>query len=233
MSAIANARVQQLVAGARGFDTAQRLSAPLCRAFKLHGYEFAYRYVWRDPARPHPFDLTADEVEIILGSGLGLGIVQHYAGDGWTPSAALGARYGGTAAAACASLGIPPDVTAFCDLEGVLDGVSMDDVEAYGRTWARTYLGAGRTSVGLYVGDHDVLGPQRLYGMPFSLYWRAENLDDDRIPATRGFAMRQQQATASDVPPNSGMTTADFDVNVVSGDLLGGFPSVLMPGVLV
>jgi hypothetical protein len=216
-----------LTAGAKGFDTAQRLDARLCRAFKMHGYEFVMRYVWR--TTPHPFDLSLDEVSTILASGLELGVVQHFAGEGWIPTGPMGALYGAAAASACLSLGIPPEVHAFLDLEGIDPDVPADVVDQYARAWSYAMKAGGHEKRGLYVGDSCILGPRALYELPFDCYWRSYNLDDDRVPAARGFAMRQRSATEADVPPGCGMTTADFDVNIVSGDALGGFPSVVAP----
>jgi hypothetical protein len=228
VSAIEAAVVAPLRAGTRGFDINRPLTAATARAFKMHGYEFAYRYIWRD--HPRPNDLTAAEIETILGAGLGLGIVQHYSGDGWIPSATLGGQYGASAAAALESLRVPRGAAVFCDLEGVASGTPNEVIEDYARAWSFVLASASRRPRGLYVGWGSRLGADALYRLPFELYWRALNLNDDQIPARRGFCMRQHEATAADIPPGLGLTTADFDVNTVSGDSLGGLPSVLVPG---
>jgi hypothetical protein len=221
--------LQQLGIGSKGFDTAQKLDLATCKAFKAAGYSFVYRYIWR--VTPGHFDLSADEIETILSSGLALGLVQHYPGDGWTPSGPTGAQWGACALAACESFGLP-DLTVFMDLEGVANGITADVVDQHARAWAYAFKASGRNHAGLYVGDRCVLGPRGLHALPSDCYWRAFNLDADRTPAIRGFAMEQHAAQPIDVPPGVSMTTADFDVNTVSGDSLGGSPRVLVgPGV--
>jgi hypothetical protein len=62
--------------GVRGFDTAERVTAKMARAFFDHGYRYAVRYVRRDT--PHPRrDLNAAEASALLDLGLGLMVVQY------------------------------------------------------------------------------------------------------------------------------------------------------------
>ncbi len=230
MSAIAAARVAQPLAGAKGFDINRPLTPALARAFKFKGFEFVFRYIWRDHYRPT--DLTSSEIETILLAGLGLGIVQHAPLPGWSPTAALGGEYATTAVLALEQLQIPNAVTVAWDLEEVKPGTPAADVDACGRAFFFTLVDAGFSSRCCYVGEGDVLGPKGLYALPANLYWQAYNTPADLAPLPRGFAMRQRRAYDDEIPSGFGLMPSDIDVNVVLGDQLGGFPSLLMPGVL-
>jgi hypothetical protein len=80
--------------GARGFDTAERVTKKMAKAFFDHGYRYAVRYVRRDT--PHPKrDLNAPEANALLDVGLGLMVVQYVESeDSWAPSGENGATNG-------------------------------------------------------------------------------------------------------------------------------------------
>ena len=135
--------------GSRGFDVSATVSADDARLAIAQGYSFAMRYVRRD--MQHPFDLTAQEVKDILAAGLALGIVQHVAKPGWSPTGDLGTEYGTIAAQEADAAGVPAGVTVFCDLEEVAAAAPADDVAAYCDAWFDAVQAAGYEP-GLYVG---------------------------------------------------------------------------------
>jgi hypothetical protein len=230
MSALASARVEQLLPGAKGFDINRPLTPALARGFKMLGFEFVFRYIWRDHYRST--DVTPAEIEVILLSGLGVGIVQHAPLPGWSPTADLGAEQATTAILALELLQIPKGVTVAWDLEEVKFDTPAADVVSCGQAFFSALEAAGYTSRCCYVGAGAVLGPKGLGSLGADLYWRAYNVAGDQSPVPRGFAMAQRAAHDNEIPAGFGLQTSDIDVNVVGGDLLGGLPSVLMPGVL-
>jgi len=103
--------------GVKGFDANRVITPDVAEKFFAHGYRFCVRYVRRDPA--HDFDLSADEAEGLIESGLGLMPVQHVESeDGWTPNPEKGAAYGAEAAKECDHIGVPSGVCVWCGLEG-------------------------------------------------------------------------------------------------------------------
>src|ERR1700689_4315580 len=84
-------------AGAKGFDINAPLTAAQCATMLASGYIFCLRYISR--GTENSGDLSAAEAAIILNAGLALMPVQHFSGDGWSPSGDLGKAYGQAAAA--------------------------------------------------------------------------------------------------------------------------------------
>jgi len=211
--------------GVRGFDVNAPLTADSAAAFSRHGYRYAIRYVRRQPK--HKYDLTADEANAILDTGLALGVVQHVESAGaWTPTADKGAANGEVAAEEATAIGIPAGVCVWCDLEGVARGTPADAVIDYCNRWHAAVAAAGFVP-GLYVGWHCGLTQSQLYrSLRFTHYWGAYNLDTDEAPAVRGLQMRQ--GAARPVDRVTGFDVA-FDTDVVVGDALGGFPTVVGP----
>lgn len=215
MPIIATAREQ-----ARGFDCNFELSPADAKAFRAHGYEFAVRYVRR--ADQHPYDLSARELEAILGAGLALMCVQHVESElSWEPYAEKGARYGAAGAAHATALGLPGGML-WLDLEGVALGTPERVIAEYCNAWHEAVSGAGFLP-GLYVGWHCGLTPYVLYhALAFSHYWAAYNLNADEQPIVRGVQMRQWVKVPADVPPG---ITQSFDVDTILADKLGGLPA--------
>jgi hypothetical protein len=205
--------------GLKGFDTNTALRANTARSFYERGYSFALRYVPR--VIHHDNDITSEEVGIIRAAGLGLMIVQHVEPNAWTPTSEKGTAYGEMAASSCAVIGYPPGCTVWLDLEGVAANVPASDVIAYGNRWHDTVRAHGYQP-GIYVGWHCGLTPDQLYWrLKFRAYWSAYNLDANEFPRVRGVQMRQREVRSGDVPLGVGIA---FDVNLVTGDALGGFP---------
>jgi hypothetical protein len=219
---IANAHVFTAPDGQKGFDCDHALTASECKLFVDAQYDFAVRYVPRSVR--HPQDLTAAEVDVILGSGLGLMPVQHVEAaepPWWIPSGQKGGRYGSTAASAAIACGIPAGVNLWCDLEGVDPHASSSLVMDFCKRWYKSVAAAGFLP-GLYVGYNPGLSPSQLYSLPFTHYWSAYNLNADQFPAVRGVQMKQ-----SEYPDDMPGIAFQFDVNHTMADKLGGRAQLL------
>lgn len=209
--------------GLRGFDCNCPLTAEIAADAFAKEYRYTYRYVGRRIEGPN--DLCADEVQIIHGAGLAVGVVQHVeSAESWTPTAGLGTTYGAHAAALATAAGLPAGSYLFCDLEGVAEGCLHADVVAYCLAWCAAVVAAGFKR-GLYVGWHCDLSPDELYALPFTAYWGAYNLDRDQEPASRGLQMKQHPLTG--FPQITGLTK--YDVNIVHTDMKGDRPLMYAP----
>jgi Domain of unknown function (DUF1906) len=216
---IANAHVFTAPDGQMGFDCDHALTADECKLFVDASYAFVVRYVPRTTR--HPQDLTADEVDVILTSGLGLMVVQHVeAADPpwWVPSGEKGGNYGATASRESIACGIPSGVSVWCDLEGVDPHAPASAVLDYCTRWFKCVAAAGFLP-GLYVGYNPGLSPSQLYSLPFTHYWSSYNLNTDQYPAVRGVQMKQSEYPGVDDVPGIGF---QFDVNHTMADKLGG-----------
>lgn len=203
----------------RGIDCNTVLSASAAGRFVEHGYSFVLRYVPR--LTRHANDLTPDEVLAIRASALGLMVVQHVEPGAWRPTLPKGTQYGTTAATECVAIGLAPGTSVFLDLESVDDAVDDAATIGYCNNWYSCVKAAG-FKPGLYVGWRCGLTPDQLYRrLKFDSYWSAYNLDVDEFPVVRGVQMRQREAKPIDIP--SGIAFP-LDIDVVTGDALGGFP---------
>jgi hypothetical protein len=212
--------------GVRGFDTAQRVTSKMARAFFDHGYRYAVRYVRRDT--PHPErDLNAAEASALLTVGLGLMVVQYVESeDSWAPSGDKGAKNGEIAGVQAAKVGVPSGVMLWCDLEGVAPKTPAADVIAYCNRWHQAVASAGFLP-GLYVGWRCGLNAKQLYEeLRFTHYWAAYNLNADEAPAVRGVQMKQSASKPVDTRAGVGIA---FQTDVVRTDALGGRPTVVAP----
>ncbi len=210
--------------GLKGLDVNRPIARDEATALLAHGYDFAVRYVRR--TQKHSYDLTAKEARVILASGLGLMVVQHVAPEGWKPSARLGSTYGNTAAAEASLIGVPPGITVWCDLEGVSGDASRKAVIDFCNRWHSKVAAAGYVP-GLYVGFGAGLDADQLYwSLRFTHYWGAYNVAAVDGPKARGFQMKQRVATAADQVVGF---DAEFQVDDVHADALGGLPTMLVP----
>ncbi len=211
--------------GVRGLDTTEPITSAIAVALRAHGYRFCVRYVRRD--KPHASALNPAEANTLLGSGLGLMLVQYVESESaWTPSGVKGTANGGVAASEAEKLGAPWGVTIWCDLEGVAVGTPRQRVIDYCNRWHASVSGAGYVP-GLYVGYHPGLTPTQLYQrLRFTHYWGAYNLNADQYPAVRGLQMKQSKRQPADTIP---AVLLDFQVDNISADRLGGRPTLLAP----
>jgi hypothetical protein len=201
-----------------GFDLNQPLTASMAAQFKSAGNAFAIRYIPRTAALVKG-NLTAGEIEIILGAGLNLMAVQHCALPGWEPNAALGGQYGQYAATYSQSIGLPAGMNIWLDLEGVGPLVKAEDVIAYCEAWFTAVSAAGYIA-GLYIGFGSGLTPKELYDLKgVEHYWSAYNYTDG-LP-TRGFQIKQHDQQS--------LNGIQYDPNTLQADQLGGLPVWLSP----
>jgi hypothetical protein len=211
-------------ANTMGFDCNSVVRAADARRFAMNGYKFALRYIPRE--LPKINDLTATELQLLVGAGLGMMPVQHVEKDGppwWTPTIDKGRRYGQTAVDYCRSIGVPNGVTVWLDLEGVVPRTNPEDIIRYCNYWFDR-VKAGGYEPGIYVGYGAGLTPAQLYQrLKFSRYWAAFNLNGDQYPAVRGVCMRQHAGS-----PPAGVPFP-IDVDGVTGDHLGGLPTLAAP----
>jgi hypothetical protein len=210
-------QVKKATAGWRGFDVDRPLTPEEYKTFADLGYSFVARYLPRTLALVAG-NLTSGEIQDALAAGLAILPVQHVSPDGWYPSMALGTQYGQYAAEYAASIGLPPGMHLWLDLEGVAPGVSSGDVFAYCHAWVAAVSLKGYLH-GLYCGWRTGLTPGQLYDLPFDAYWKAYNYDDG-VPR-RGYSV--VQTTQQEI---SGVV---FDPDVIQADNFGDLPILLLP----
>ncbi len=206
--------------GAQGFDSDTELSADIAAALSRTGFCFAIRYLSRGVGQSSG-DLSMEEARTILASGLGLMAVQHCSAAGWAATASLGSSYGRAAALNASSIGLPPGLSVWLDLEGVAPYVTAAETIAYCNAWAAQVEAQG-FSPGIYVGANQPLSGDDLYWrLRITRYWRSASTVPD-IPY-RGYCMAQALAPS----PVDGIA---IDRDVIMADAFGGVPTWLMPG---
>lgn len=199
--------VKQAAPGLSGFDVNAPLSAAKALSLKNAGYDFCIRYIPRK-ANLLKGNLTNAEALNILHARLALMAVQHVALPGWNPTASLGTEYGSFAATyARETVGLPPGVNIWLDLEEVAAGSAAADIIAYCEAWYHEVHAAGYEP-GIYVGYGTGLTPQQLYNnLSFKHYWRAYNGPQ---VATRGFQLLQKtQKTVAGITLDPDLTQND------------------------
>ncbi|HET7231602.1 MAG TPA: glycoside hydrolase domain-containing protein [Longimicrobium sp.] len=215
--------VRAATPGVKGFDANTVITPAIAKAFVDAGYKFAIRYVGRLTMANH--DLTTKEALTILEAGLALMIVQHFKGEGWKPTAALGTQYGKNAGRFTKEIGVPAGVNVWCDLEGVAAGTPRQNVIDFCNNWHGKVSEAGYEP-GLYVGFGPGLGPKALFEkLAFKHYWRAFNLNSDQVPAVRGVQLRQKTGKGT----IGGLTTQVYDDDFTQTDALDGNAIWLAP----
>jgi hypothetical protein len=227
MATMLEGHVYTLPPGVRGFDTNTPLSPRTAQAFKDAQFDFAIRYCWRKSR--NTWDLSAKEANAILDAGLALMVVQHVdpaseRPERWHPTGRLGDEYGGTAGEHCQTIGIPPGINVWLDLEGVNLHTPKADVVEYCNRWHSQVAAFGYVP-GIYVGFDPVLSGAELYNeLRYTHYWGALNVDVS--PKPRGYQMQQAERKLVDIPAGVGRDFA-FDTNVVKLDGLRGLPIAL------
>lgn len=216
------ARVVRAAApGAHGIDCDVPLDSARAQAFAEEA-AFVVRYLPRsgvpDPHAPDG-DLTAIEIDVILGAGLALLVVQHVAPAPWHPVGQLGRDQAEAAVAGARAAGVPAGVTLFLDLEGVAAATDPAMVEDFCTTWEDHVRSAGY-STGLYVGAACGLAGGRLAALRFDCFWRSASA----VPALpgRGFAITQSVDAAFVL---DGIA---FDRDLITGHEGGGTPHWLV-----
>ena len=172
---------------APGFDSDTVVTAAVAQQFFGQGYRFCVRYLTL-LGQQSPGDLSTQEANDILSSGLALMAVQHVRKPGWSPSQTLGQQDGAQAVANAQLVGFPPGVNIWCDLEGVVNDAAAQDVTDHCNAWFAVVNVAGYIP-GIYVGANAILDGQQLYGLSFQHYWRSQSNVPD-IPV-RGYQLLQ------------------------------------------
>jgi hypothetical protein len=151
-----------------GFDTVAKLTGPTARRLASAGLSFAGRYVAL--RAPGAGDLDASELEEVTNAGLGVMPIQYARTGGW--SADSGRTDGAAAARNALAVGVPPEATLWCDLEGRIPGAEA--AIAYATNWHAAATEAGIADPGLYVGAGIPLTSEQLFhDLPFRRYWRS------------------------------------------------------------
>lgn len=203
-----------------GFDTAVPLTADLCKAFLDSGYKFVIRYTphWADCVHDNPkpdyrgwfYGLSRSERDIILESGLALGLVQMMF-QGVRLDYQTGKDQGANLVANARALDLPEGLTLWCD--GEYRPASDRHVRAFLNGFGKPLAKADHP--GLYWGKEGLTNEQ-LYGLPyFRSYWRAgmKYLVD---PQPRSYCMYQT--------PDQLVHGIDVDLNLMTYDSKGDRP---------
>lgn len=206
-------RVLEIPYGTNLIDTVARLDAVDCANLKAAGIAGVIRYL--------P-DLAPDELETIIKAGLGLLLVAHVRVPGWIPSAELGTNDAQRVATAARRLGIPPNATIWCDLEGMAG--TKDQTIAYANAWATT-MHAFHYEPGGYIGAGIPLDELELYKrLLVSQYWRS-NSDVPHV-RRRGYRLIQLTASQEDLARGySVVAGVKCDRDVAQYDHMGGAPT--------
>jgi hypothetical protein len=189
--------------GALGCDTVVCLGADHVQTLVKHGFKFCVRYV-----NYTGNNLTAAEAQTILEGGLALMVVQ--AAFTGTVSAALGMSRGQAAAQSCATIGLPPGVNVWLDVEGI-----SGDIFGYANCWHDAVAGAGYVP-GIYIGanvvheDSPVTGQDLYSRLKFKHYWRSQS----QVPNVehRGYQMFQLY------PQTPALLGFNIDINITQND---------------
>ncbi|HEY7333666.1 MAG TPA: DUF1906 domain-containing protein [Bryobacteraceae bacterium] len=207
--------VESALPSVPGFDCDTVISAVVAEQFYTQGYKFCIRYV--SIGQESSSDLTEQEATSILSCGLALMPVQHTRSPGWSPTRQLGLQDGGNAGANAQSVGFPPGVNLWCDLEGVGSSAQTLDIVRYCDAWFEAVAEAGYAP-GVYVGAAAQLTGQQLYDLPFQHYWRSQSVVPD-VP-NRGYQMFQ-------LFPSIEINGIEVDIDVANSDREGGRPQWL------
>lgn len=209
-------RIESAPNNALGFDTSEVIRPGVAEKFAKENFKFCLRYLSLNPQQGK-FDLTTDEANRILDAGLALMPVQHVRGTKenpwWEPTGAEGASDGDNAVKNARSVGFPPGVNVWVDMEGVSAKSSIPNVIAYCNNWVDRVQKAGYRP-GVYVGGNALMiSSQQLFHLPFLHYWRAGGI----IPAvaTQGYQMIQTIAGEK-------IFGVDIDRDTTQTDHLGG-----------
>lgn len=197
--------------GALGVDCVQVIAnAGLAKGLYDAGFRFVVRYLG---------GVSSSEVDIILNAGLAFMPVGYSRKPGWLPSGGLGTMDGNNAVSHCTALGLPKNVTVWCDLEG--PGGHAQDVIDYVNAWAHCVQNAGYEA-GLYVGYATLLTSEELYKLAVTRYWHSLSRVTDSAGQLAepgcGWCMHQ-------LSPSVGRAGVWVDVDVIGEDYKGRMPT--------
>ena len=175
--------------GLIGFDCVSKLNPALISKFAndSKGFRYCLRYLSLRTQQTS-VDLSRQEAEDILASGLALSPVQRVRTAGWIPTGSLGTTTGQNAANNAISVGFPPGINVWLDLEGIKARTPASDVIAYCNNWFDEVAAKGYIP-GIYVGADAILTGTQLANLKFQHYWESGSLVPD-IPG-RGYQLIQ------------------------------------------
>jgi hypothetical protein len=213
---VINARVSSLPDGTLGCDVTVPLNVISAKQYLNKGYQFIVRYIGRGDGSKNFVDLSQEEGQAIVDAGLGLCVVQHPLAEGWSPTGALGQRFGAAAARLAGGAGLPIGVNVWLDLEGVAKGTQAQDVIDYCNEWYDEVSAVGYLP-GVYIGANPGLSADEIYwDLSMKSYWRGGSSSKSGVPddiPNRGYQM-VQRITGSGV--------REFDSDVTHSDNFGG-----------
>ncbi|NUN65942.1 DUF1906 domain-containing protein [Pseudanabaena biceps] len=208
-------RVESAPDGSLGFDVSHPITSDEAKAAFAAGFSFCVRYVARLEPNLEPIgspDITFDEAQDILDSGLALFLVQHVSNGGWFATESLGKRFGGNAANYAFECGFPPGVNIFLDLEEVSPGSSPREIQGFCNEWYKALSTYGYIP-GVYIGSKNGLDAQQLFsGTLFEHFWHAASQADPPKPRSgdRGYQLFQPlNLTSSQKSKLSGVNLID------------------------
>lgn len=199
-----NVVIESAPSGALGFDVNHAISFEQAKQAHQSGFSFCIRYVPRLELSTNPIgsngDITPEEANHILDSGLALFLVQHVSNPGWVATGPKGMRYGKNAAVYAANCGFPPGMNIFLDLEEVSSASPANDIKDFCNEWFDALIDFGYVP-GVYVGSKNGLNAQQLFsGTKFEHYWHAASEADPPTPrpGDRGYQLYQPLRLTSD-----------------------------------
>jgi hypothetical protein len=196
------------------YDASVRLHESSARALLDAGCAGVFRYVPL-PRNSASGDVTADEIQLLTGLGLEVGLVQHVRNPPWDPRQHRGGDDGACAADYAKLVGYHVDCHLWCDFEGSMTGTPSSAAIEYVTGWAAEVVAAGFRA-GLYCGYDDPLSPVELYALHgVTSYWSDAG---HRKVSTRGVAISQG--------PEMTIAGVRVDPDQVAPDLLGDLPLV-------
>jgi Domain of unknown function (DUF1906) len=179
-----------------GFDVSHPISLEQAKKAFESGFSFCIRYVPRLELSLEPVeepDITFDEANDILDSGLALFLVQHVSRGGWSATANKGMRFGKNAAIYARQCGFPNGVNIFLDLEEVSSDSTADQIKEFCNEWFDAVEDVGYEA-GVYIGSKNGLNAEQLFvGTKFRYYWHAASQADPPKPRLndRGYQLFQ------------------------------------------
>jgi len=194
--------------GALGFDVNHPITARQAKSARQAGFQFCVRYVPRLELSLEPLgapDITFNEANAILDSGLSIVLVQHVSSAGWLATGPKGLRFGKNAAIYAVNCGFPQIRNAakrlniFLDLEEVSSSSTAAEIIDFCNEWFDAVDDAG-FAPGVYVGSKNGLNAEQLFQKTaFQHYWHAASLADPPRPrqGDRGYQLNQPLTLSS------------------------------------
>jgi hypothetical protein len=154
--------------GTKACDTLSHVTLAQAQALRGDGFELLWLYA---------SVVTAEDLAAATGAGLEVGFVLEGLATATEPTADLGSRMAHAAAGRLRSLGVPPGVTLFSDLEGA--GRAPQAWIEFANAAADATSGLGDIP-GAYIGAGTGLTSAEIYGLRTVRYWKGGSRVVDR-----------------------------------------------------